>query len=75
MADDARLMRIRDDLAAAMRSGEVQPKGAELYQLASDLVTAAHPEAPRPRKVDPFSLLVGFACGAAVQKVEGGEAG
>ena len=75
MTDPTRLMRVRDDLVRAMRSGEVAPQQSELYQLASDLVMAAHPEAPRPRKVDPFSLLVGFACGAAVQKVEGGEAG
>ncbi len=67
-----RLQRVRDDLHAAMKSGEVAPRGNELYQLASDLVMEAAPEAPRPRSIDPFSVLVGFVAGSAVQKLEDG---
>jgi hypothetical protein len=65
-----RLSRVRDDLYSAMHSGEVQLRGREALQLATDLVIYAFPDAPRPTKLDDFSLLVGSAFGAAVQRLE-----
>lgn len=66
------LSRIRDDLFRAIECGEVSCEGPELYQLASDLLACAFPEAPKPESVDPFSLLVGYVCGAAIQRHEDG---
>jgi hypothetical protein len=65
-----RLSRVRDDLYLCMESGEVQPRGKEALQLATDLVIHAFPEAPRPTRLDDFTLLVGSAFGAAVQRLE-----
>ena len=65
-----RIQHIRDSLVRAMRSGEIDPDGPDLYQLSSDLLVSAYPEAPRPNKLDSFSLLVGFACGSAIQRYE-----
>ena len=48
---------------SAMHSGEVVPQGKEALQLATDLVIHAFPEAPKPEKLDEFSLLVGVRSG------------
>ena len=67
---ETRIQHIRDSLVRAMRSGEIDPDGPDLYQLSSDLLVSAYPEAPRPNQLDSFSLLVGFACGSAIQRYE-----
>ena len=67
---ETRIQHIRDSLYRAMRTGEISPDGPDLYQLASDLLVCAFPEAPAPARLDSFSLLVGFATGSAIQKFE-----
>jgi hypothetical protein len=66
---------VRDGLIRAMESGEVQPRGPELLDLAIDLCAFAFPEwsaknEPTSKDLDGFSLLVGHVAGSAVQKYE-----
>ncbi len=71
MSPDSRIQRISDALYRAMKTGEIDAENQDLYQLASDLLIAAFPEAPPPsEKLCPFSLLVGFVAGQSIQKYE-----